>query len=80
MRQKARCCSAHLRLLDHWAPDSWYSCLYACTPAPATFGQNDIQAPAFAVNAVVCSTAFAMNIIAVSRARRVQPVILAEGI
>ena len=44
MRAKARCCSAHLCLLGRWAAGSRHTCLYTCSPAPVTFGQNDIQA------------------------------------
>ncbi len=36
--------------------------------------------PAFPVNVLVCSTALTINIIAISRARHVEPVILASGI
>ena len=70
MRQKVRCCSAHL--CGHSAPGGRCACLHT-----VTFGQNDIPAPAFAVNAVVYSTALTTHIIAISRAR---PVIVAEGI
>ena len=41
---------------------------------------SDIQAPAFPVNAMVCSTALSTHIVAMSQARHVKPVILAEGI
>ena len=49
-------------------------------PGLVTFGQSDIQAPAFPVNAVVYATALTAHVIAVSRARHVEPVILAEEI
>ena len=49
-------------------------------PGLATFAQIDIQAPAFPVNAVVCSTALAIHIVAMSRPGRAEPQIPAQGI
>ena len=49
-------------------------------PAPVAFGLNHIQAIAFPVIAVVYNTALTTHIIAMSRTRRVETVILAEGI
>ena len=44
-----------------------------------TFGQTDIQAPAFPVNTAVYSTVLTAHIIAMSRERHVEAVIVAEG-
>ena len=47
-------------------------------PGTGNICQNNIQAPAFAVNAVLYSTALTTHIVAVRPARRVEPVILDE--
>ncbi len=48
--------------------------------ALVTFAQNRIQAPAFLVNTLVRRTAPTTHISTMSRAERVEPVMLAEGI
>ena len=73
MHEKARCCGVHLCLFGHRAPDGGYKRLHPHTPARVTFGQSDIQAPAFPVNAVMYSTALTTHISAMSRARHVEP-------
>ncbi len=72
--------SAHRCLLGHWTRGGRHTCLYTCSPAPVTFGHNDIPSACLSVNAVACNTALPTHIIAMSGARHVQRVIVAEGI
>ena len=80
MGLKAGCCSAHLCLFGHSAARGKCTCLRTCTPAPVAFARNNIQAPAFPVNAVLYRAALATHIIAMRRERRAEPLIFANGI
>ena len=75
MREKARWCSAHRRLCGR------YTCLCTCSAAPVTFGQNDIlqrePLPSMQWRAALRSL---LTMLPFHRARRIQPVILAQEI
>ena len=81
MREKARCCSAHRCLLDRWAPGGTHTCAIHIYPGvrnacPPPYSNQ----PAFPLNALVCTTALARNIIATSTVRLIEPAIVASPI
>ena len=68
-------------LFGHWASDGWHIRSYTCISAWERLARTiSKRQPAFPVTSAVCRTALTTYFIVMSRARRVEPVILAERI
>ena len=81
MREKGRCCGARSSVSEgRSAPGGRYACLCTCTPEPVTFGQIDIPSACRARQCSGVPLRSLLILLPFHPARRVEPVILAEGI